>query len=586
MGKIREWFRNVSLRGKILLLVVLGGLLPLGIVMMISFYAIRMQTEERLIYALNQGYSQVYQAVGDRLSRLHNISSLFAVSDMVSPALRFDDREMDVAEQLMLFENINSYAYGLEMTLDSSNIVFYIEDGYPVVNARSNRYRPLTDAYGAQWYESLQENNGRPVWVLLENDEEGKAQAAIVRELWSQEDYSRTDGILAIAMQQKDLEEMLRNSYEEQVIYLETADGVLLASSQPENKYHLCIAERNVDDPEFRKVIVDGSPCYVRSCRIDGSNVYLVSILPIRGIRRGTGILNGNMGLLFLGAGILMMVVMGTMTKSITGRLKLLREQMLQIRAGNMCKVEEVHSRDEIGQLIGNYNIMVDRVDELLREQYSMGQKKVEAELKALQSQINPHFLYNTLDMIGWMAQKRETENIRSVVQAMSRFYRLTLSKGRDIVTIRDEAEMCEAYMEIQKRRYKGRICYEVEVDEDILDCLIPKITLQPFLENAIIHGINEKSDGRGVVILNGWTEDGRITLSVTDDGEGMTEDDKAKSHKGSHYGLRNIEHRLELFFGEKIPVQIESSPGIGTCVIIIIPMVTGTEEAKEHEKE
>ena len=84
----------------------------------------------------------------------------------------------------------------------------------------------------------------------------------------------------------------------------------------------------------------------------------------------------------------------------------------------------------------------------------------------------------------------------------MSRFYRLTLSKGRDIVSIRDEVEMCEAYMEIQKRRYRGRICYEVEVDEDILDCLIPKITLQPFLENAIIHGINEKADGRGMVIL------------------------------------------------------------------------------------
>ena len=313
--------------------------------------------------------------------------------------------------------------------------------------------------------------------------------------------------------------------------------------------------------------------------------MYLVSVIPRQAIRKGTGILNGNMGLLFLGAGILMMAVMGTMTKSITGRLKLLREQMLQIQAGNMCKMEEVHSRDEIGQLIGNYNIMVDRVDELLQKQYVMGQKKVEAELKALQSQINPHFLYNTLDMIGWMAQKRETENIRSVVQAMSRFYRLTLSKGEDIVTIRDEMEMCEAYMEIQKRRYRGRICYEAEVDEDILDCLIPKITLQPFLENAIIHGINEKSDGRGVVILNGWMEDGRITLSVTDDGEGMTEDDKRKSHEGSHYG-KNIEHRLELFFGEKIPVQIESSPGIGTCVIIIIPVTTGTEEEKEYEKE
>ena len=586
MGKVREWFRNASLRGKILLLIVLGGILPVGIVMAVSFATVRIQTEERLIYALNQGYSQVYQAVGDKLSRLHNISTLFAVNDMASPVLRFDDKEMDVAEQLMLFENINSYAYGLEMTMDSSNIVFYIEDSYLVVNAQSSRYRPLTDAYGSRWYQSLRENNGRPVWVLLDGSGKGGSYAAIARELWNPDDYSQTVGILAILMERKNLENMLQNAYEEQELYLETADGTLLASNLPEEALHrLSVSQRNVDDREFGSITLAGEPCYARSCRIDGSNVYLVSVIPKGAVREGMNVPNGGMGMVFLGVSLLVVMVMATMAKSITGRLKLLKEQMLRIQDGNICKMEEGPSRDEIGQLIGNYNVMVDRVEALLREQYTLGQEKVEAELKALQSQINPHFLYNTLDMINWMSQKKESENIRSVVQAMSRFYRLTLSKGRDIVSIRDEVEMCEAYMEIQKRRYRGRICYEVEVDGDILDCLIPKITLQPFLENAIIHGINEKADGRGMVILNGWMEDGRITLSVTDDGEGMTQEDKKKSHQGSHYGLSNIEHRLELFFGESIPVQVESSPGIGTCVIINIPVRTEAEEAVEHEK-
>ena len=586
MGKVREWFRNASLRGKILLLIVLGGILPVGIVMAVSFATVRIQTEERLIYALNQGYSQVYQAVGDKLSRLHNISTLFAVNDMASPVLRFDDKEMDVAEQLMLFENINSYAYGLEMTMDSSNIVFYIEDSYLVVNAQSSRYRPLTDAYGSRWYQSLRENNGRPVWVLLDGSGKGGSYAAIARELWNPDDYSQTVGILAILMERKNLENMLQNAYEEQELYLETADGTLLASNLPEEALHrLSVSQRNVDDREFGSITLAGEPCYARSCRIDGSNVYLVSVIPKGAVREGMNVPNGGMGMVFLGVSLLVVMVMATMAKSITGRLKLLKEQMLRIQDGNICKMEEGPSRDEIGQLIGNYNVMVDRVEALLREQYTLGQEKVEAELKALQSQINPHFLYNTLDMINWMSQKKESENIRSVVQAMSRFYRLTLSKGRDIVSIRDEVEMCEAYMEIQKRRYRGRICYEVEVDGDILDCLIPKITLQPFLENAIIHGINEKADGRGMVILNGWMEDGRITLSVTDDGEGMTQEDKKKSHQGSHYGLSNIEHRLELFFGESIPVQVESSPGIGTCVIVNIPVRTEAEEAVEHEK-
>lgn len=239
MGKVREWFRNASLRGKILLLIVLGGILPVGIVMAVSFATVRIQTEERLIYALNQGYSQVYQAVGDKLSRLHNISTLFAVNDMASPVLRFDDKEMDVAEQLMLFENINSYAYGLEMTMDSSNIVFYIEDSYLVVNAQSSRYRPLTDAYGSRWYQSLRENNGRPVWVLLDGSGKGGSYAAIARELWNPDDYSQTVGILAILMERKNLENMLQNAYEEQELYLETADGTLLASNLPEEALHV-----------------------------------------------------------------------------------------------------------------------------------------------------------------------------------------------------------------------------------------------------------------------------------------------------------------------------------------------------------
>lgn len=302
MGKIREWFRNASLRGKILLLIVLGDILPLGMVIVISFFAVRAQTEERLIYALNQGYSQVYQAVGDKLSRLHNISTLFAVNDMASPVLRFNDKEMDVAEQLMLFENINSYAYGLEMTMDSSNIVFYIEDDYAVVNTQSNRYRPLTDAYGAQWYQSLKENNGRPVWVLLDDSGKNGSYAAIARELWNPDDYSQTVGILAILTGQKNLENMLQNAYEGQALYLETADGALLAANLPEEELlRLPIQERNVDDREFRGILLEGVSCYARSCRIDGSNVYLVSVIPREDVRKSINMLNGNMALMFVG---------------------------------------------------------------------------------------------------------------------------------------------------------------------------------------------------------------------------------------------------------------------------------------------
>ena len=260
---------------------------------------------------------------------------------------------------------------------------------------------------------------------------------------------------------------------------------------------------RSEQDISFKEVVLDGRSCLVRSQLLEWTNAYLVSVVDRQQLLSTTHVANVGIVAWYLVVCLVVLVVFIPLTRSITLRLKLLKAQMVPARDGKLLKIENAENdADEIGQLISRYNSMTERVSGLLVEQYALGQEKMQLELKALQSQINPHFLYNTLDMINWMAQKNETDNIRSVVQSMSSFYRLTLSRGQDIVSVGDEVRMCEAYMEIQRRRYRGRILYEAEVDGDILDCLIPKITLQPFLENAIVHGINEKEDARGVVIL------------------------------------------------------------------------------------
>jgi two-component system sensor histidine kinase YesM len=201
-----------------------------------------------------------------------------------------------------------------------------------------------------------------------------------------------------------------------------------------------------------------------------------------------------------------------------------------------------------------------------------LGQEKKGAELKALQSQINPHFLYNTLDMINWMAQRSETENIRETVYALSRYYKLILNKGEDIITIGDEIELCNAYISIQQKRFKGKINFEIDVEEGIMMYLIPKITLQPLIENAILHGIAEGKSGRGVIIVSGWEDGDNLILSVTDDGAGMDSVEGIETrHKGSGYGIRNIEMRLTLFYGVAQCIKYESTKGIGTCVSLNI---------------
>lgn len=236
------------------------------------------------------------------------------------------------------------------------------------------------------------------------------------------------------------------------------------------------------------------------------------------------------------------------------GGIRQIRRQLLDVPQHGLHKLTHSNEEDEIGQLVAAYNGMVDEMQNMLQVQYDMGRAKAGAELKALQSQINPHFLYNTLDMVSWMAKRQETENIQQVMQALSEFYKLTLSGGRDIITLEEELRLCAAYMSIQKLRWAGTIDYIVEVDDGLLAARIPKITLQPLIENAIKHGIMQRGDARGSIIVSAIADmiDDKpyMTLSVLDNGVG-TEDCRLEMDEtsGNHYGMKNIEMRLSLYY-------------------------------------
>ena len=503
---IKQWYYRLSLSTKIIILVCLAGMLPIGVGLVISVREIQRQSYDRQLYALNQGFEQTSQALEDKMSRLHNISTMLAVNDMVNLSLKLTGEEKALAQQLADFESIDSYAYGMEMAFETSNIWFYIDDALPVVSDNTGRYRSLNTVRQTRWYQELMNSNGTPTWVSFREDkyDTSRDYVAIARQLWDQEDYSQEIGVLVVSLERDLLEDMMIGTVEGQAIYVETGEGSLLAANMEETALpRIPTGMRSEQDISFKEVVLDGRSCLVRSQLLEWTNAYLVSVVDRQQLLSTTHVANVGIVAWYLVVCLVVLVVLIPLTRSITLRLKLLKAQMVPARDGKLLKIENAENdADEIGQLISRYNSMTEQVSGLLVEQYALGQEKMQLELKALQSQINPHFLYNTLDMINWMAQKNETDNIRSVVQSMSSFYRLTLSRGQDIVLIGDEVRMCEAYMEIQRRRYRGRILYEAEVDGDILDCLIPKITLQPFLENAIVHGINEKEDARGVVIL------------------------------------------------------------------------------------
>ena len=440
--RLMIWYRDLSLKGKIVLLVYLAGVLPVGAILVISLSEMQGRSKEQQLYALNQGYNQMSQAVEDKMSRIHNISTLLAVNETINLNLTLAGGEISIAQQLANFESINSYTYGMEMAFEYGNILFYIDEAFPVVNNYSGRYRPLALAKEMDWYEILEKNNGRPSWVSFREDiyDTGYSYVAITRKLWDQDDFSKDVGVLAVLMERKALEEMLIGSAQEQIIYLETLQGQILAANVPEKELMEPLYEdweKGTGDRNFKEISFHNVNYLVRSQLLDKTNTYLVSMVPqqvmeeqVRKMNMGMG-----MGFLYVLVCIAVWVAFVPIIRSVTGRMRLLQNQMMQIQDGIIKKLDMDESQSHADEI---------------------GQEKAGAELKALQSQINPHFLYNTLDMINWMAQKNEIDNIHNIVQAMSRFYKLTLSKGRDVVSIADEVKLCEAYMEIQKRRYRG----------------------------------------------------------------------------------------------------------------------------------
>jgi two-component system, sensor histidine kinase YesM len=241
---------------------------------------------------------------------------------------------------------------------------------------------------------------------------------------------------------------------------------------------------------------------------------------------------------------------------------------------------------DEVGMLGRSYNSMLTKVNDLLQLTEQQEKQKREAELRILQAQIKPHFLYNTLDTIHWMARKQGAEDVSEMVEALSKLFRIGLSKGNEFIPLAEEFEHIRSYLQIQKFRYKDKLQYTLDLDPGISNIHVLKVILQPIVENAIYHGIKERR-GPGHITVKGLRRDDQVYLSVSDDGVGMSEDTLEKMRRqletpmneqvhtvGSGYGLSNVQARLKLTYGTtECGIAINSQLGVGTTVSITYPI-------------
>ncbi len=296
-------------------------------------------------------------------------------------------------------------------------------------------------------------------------------------------------------------------------------------------------------------------------------------------------------GLAFFSISILLSIILA---QRIAKPIRELRNSMRQVEQGNFSVRAEIQSSNEIGELGRDFNIMVSEIEKLLRRITEQQELKRKSELKALQMQINPHFLYNTLDSIIWMAEGGKQQEVISMSSSLARLFRLSISKGKEIIDIGSEIEHVRNYLTIQKIRYKDRLDYRIEVPENLKSYKTVKIILQPLVENAIYHGIKNK-EGPGLVIIGGRQHEGGIELFVQDDGVGMSEStlrtlqerlagkkidtpqDPNLLHSG--LGVHNVDERIKLYFGPSFGLSFESAEDVGTTVRIRLPAIQGDIE-------
>lgn len=269
--------------------------------------------------------------------------------------------------------------------------------------------------------------------------------------------------------------------------------------------------------------------------------------------------------------------------KSITKPIKDLCEVTNSVAGGNLAVRADANAGAEVGVLSDSLNIMIDKINELLSQVTTEQTRLRKAEFELLQAQINPHFLYNTLDTIVWLAEAGENMKVVEMVRNLSDFFRISLNQGKEEVTLREEIQHVGSYLKIQQVRYMDILEYEINVPEELMECGISKITLQPLVENALYHGIKNKR-GKGKITISGLTGGDGAIIKISDNGIGMTEERLKEVRQcltgenresGDIYGLYNVNERIALRYGKGYGIEIASIYGEGTILTVKLPLNT-----------
>lgn len=439
-------------------------------------------------------------------------------------------------------------------------------------------------------------SKGAPVWSLVTTTISGANAVVLCRTINSL--YSgESIGTVLIAVKEKYISEIYSKSYlgTNTDIFIIDTDGKVISSRSPKVEIGKEYGEKELAESlnnmpktsgnTFQFDTEDGK-YLVSYVYLPTSRWYTVCTIPFTYLNAESDNLRKNtlliIGICFIFSLILSFII----SKSISVPLKKLVIAMEKAKSGDFKVQVNDSSKDELGIVTSNFNSMVEEIKGLISDIKIKENQKRLVELKVLQAQINPHFLSNTLNTVSWLAEVQKADNISDLVKSLIQLLHVSMGKGRDLISIREEIEYLKNYINIQKYKYFDKFEVDFDVEDEILDNKILKFLLQPIVENSIIHGI-EPLEGQGMIAVKMFKDSGNIKITVTDNGVGISEgklkeifDDEQNNSKKrfSSIGIKNVEERIKLYFGEQYKMNITSVPNLFTIVEIIVPAI-GKEE-------
>ena len=580
---------NMKLFQKFVLTYCILLIIPILIISSYAYAKLSNIITDNFLNSASESFEQSLDYMNYTVYKIFDTSNTIVVNNTVTDILTHDAEEYPLTEQIYDFSKLQSYLCSFENNLDIKKINLYINDGL-IYSSENVSFFKASSLKNTKVEDCILRTNARfiwgPMWYL--NESTVNDTLFLLKSIKNPDDLSEDIGFLRIDFRKSIIQDIIDkiNPLDDVFSFVINSDNKIIASSRDLKDLY----DNSSIDLELIKsaaqfsnqlTTFDDGKFYLQSAAIDKTDWYMVNVLPKSSILSTIKTQRNYLFIIVILNIIMAIILAAYLVKVINKRLFQVIDGMRQVPNGHLNNYIENDSSDEVGELIDNYNYMISKMSVLIDEQYKLGKEVKNAELKALQSQINPHFLYNTLDMINWMAHKNMNKEISIAVKNLAKFYKLSLNKGKDIVTIKDEVEHSKLYVNLQNMRYDNRITLITRLDESLMDCSIPKITFQPIIENSINHGILGRGMENGSILISGYISQNNLIIQISDDGIGIEKEvlplilkENNLQTKGSGYGLKNINQRIKLLYGESYGLSFTSNYGFGTTVEITLPVI------------